>query len=113
MAGQFAILGTLTIVNGATDSGILVPKTKGFGYLSTLIVYCPATLPETITMQVDPYEANQTWYTLQDNGADVAFAAGKAVVVFTGAFQSMRLHAGVAVAADRVFVVTGQLDLAT
>lgn len=126
MAGHSETI-TVTIANGTTDAEILPPiptyagipasqastptpnKKLMFGYTSILEVFCPATLPETITFQTDPLESGQTWYAQPS----VTLGAGLAATVTTGSFKSARLHAGGAVAADRIFRVTFQYDMAT
>ena len=86
---------TLTIANGATNSGALGNLLRK---ARALRIFAPATLPETITVFVSV------------NGVDwvstgTTLSAGEATLVEFPASQDMRLTAGAAVGADRVFEV--------
>lgn len=113
MGRHLARIGQLTIPNGQSDSpGIstLDPLARpGVGSSVGLLIAAPATLPETITVEILPF-GSATWRTLQSAGADVTIAAGKAVVIAPTPFADLRLHSGVAVAGDRTFDIDSQID---
>lgn len=94
---------TLTILSGAQPSGAL-NFTKPMQNASSLHIYSPATLPETVTVRVDPGDG--TYRILQSAGADVAVTAGDMTVVdIEPGWENLRLQSGTNVAADRAFIV--------
>jgi hypothetical protein len=79
-----------------------------------MIIYAPATLPETVTVKVagKDSETNVTnMKSLYVSGADITIPAGKAVVIPSSSFGSLALSSGSNVAADRVFDVYCQEDI--
>ncbi len=62
--------------------------------------YAPATLPETVTVQVTS-DGGATWVAHQEAGADITLIAAKATIVRPIACNGIRLVAGGAVAAER------------
>ena len=98
------ILPLLTIPNGQTTSNVLTKR--NLQQARSLVIGAPATLPETVSIEVafvDGTPAN--WQQLQSNAADIIIAADKAVVLTHVPFVQLRLVAGGAVAADRIFSV--------
>ena len=97
-------LNSLTIPIGQQDSGVIDFRSAGYQGIQGLLIVAPATLAETITVEVatDP---NSTFVTLQSAGTDVAIAATKGVVIDPlRSIGALKLHASVAVTgADRVF----------
>ena len=119
-----ADIGTLTIPSGTAVSGSLVSAAvDGGAALSTsvvkralgsaidLLLYCPATLPETVVVQISPVKnpASGDWKTLEINGADVEAAAGRVIDLPIGAVKDIRLKSSTNVASDRAFILRGQL----
>ena len=105
----------LVIANGQTASNAIsltagINTKIGLGTLVDFIVFGPATLPETVAVQISDIETPSAsdWYTVYINGSDVTVPAGKAVVVPVGAAAALRLLAGGAVGAERTFQVRGQ-----
>lgn len=104
---------TLTIVNAASDSGTYAVQST-LGSLDRITFFAPATLPETVTLQVSPIDSPTAgdWktYTWQPGAVDIAFTAAKALnVPLIGGFRAIRLHATAPVAADRVFQIVVQI----
>lgn len=89
------------IASGQTESEVLdLDDFKGaFGF----VIGGPATLPETITVEVS--FDNSTFYTLQSSGNDVEISAGDAVPITFLGWKYMKLVAGSAVGSDRDFEV--------
>jgi filamentous hemagglutinin family protein len=98
---------TLSILNGQTDSPILDLTEAKARYGVHLTIIAPGTLPEAITVQVTDGAAGTIFGTLQSSGADITIAAAKAVVIGKLVAGGLRLHAGVAVAAQRDFIIQG------
>lgn len=118
MRRQIISLGTLTIALGATESNEIslndgVQSKIALGTLVDLVVFAPSTLPETVTVQLSWLDrpATTDWRVAYVAGADVTVPAGKAVSVPMAAMKALRLQAGGAVAAARVFHVLGQADI--
>lgn len=95
------VVQTLTIPSGQTNSNAVVIG----GYLQACTIFAPTTLPETITVQVEPTATGTDFKTLQSGGADITIGAGKAVMIIEGAFKQIRFVAGASVGADRVFTI--------
>ncbi len=100
---------TLTIANGGTTSNVL-NAWNSYGSSAGMIIYSPATRPETVNFEVS--SDGITWHDLQDGDplADVTVpAAGKALyydrLVIAG---QIRLVATSAVGGERVFKVSFQ-----
>lgn len=108
---------TLSIPNGGTDTPALSSLlSKGnlrstLGNTSMLTVFAPAALTAACTVQVRSQYGTGAWLTLQENGADVAVAAGKAVDVFGVAAEDLRVHSAGAEGAQRDFVVSFKIDM--
>lgn len=99
----------VTIPNGTTTSNVL-QAWNTYGGSAGIIIYSPATLPETVRIQVSPN--NVDWFDLQDGSplADVTVpSGGKAIfydrLVLSAAF---RLVAGANVGGTRTFFVSFQ-----
>jgi len=95
---------TLTIANGQTLSSALDLNTYGTRYVRRVLVLAPATLPESVTLRVSMDDS--TYFTLQSGGSDITFPADKATQINGFQCRYVKLLAGVAVAADRVFTLT-------
>ena len=97
---------TLTIASGGTSIEYIDRK---MSQAVAAVLYCPATLPETVTVYVAAKAASApTYVKLQNSGADITGAAGKAIPFpagAPGAFEAIKLLAGGAVAADRTFTL--------
>lgn len=100
--GQAVGVNALTIANGQTASGTL-GRTL-LRWASEITFYAPATMPETVTVQVsrDPDATSPLWQNYQEGGADITLSAGDATTIAPPALGGLRLSAGTAVAADRV-----------
>lgn len=90
---------TITISNGQTVSNEVVIG----GWLRACGIFAPGTLPETVSIQLEPTQDGTNWAILQSAGTDVTIQAGRALMIMEGAFKKLRLQAGGAVAADRIF----------
>lgn len=101
MARLVEVVQTVTILSGATESNGLVLG----GFLKACSVFAPSTLPETVSVQLEPTRDGVEWRTLQSGGTDVTIPAGKVAMILEGAFKKLRLLSGAAVGADRVFQV--------
>lgn len=107
----------LSIPNGGTDTPALSSLiSKGnarstLGNTSMLTVYVPAALTAACTIQVDPQYGSGRWKTLQENGADIALAAGKAVDIFGVAAEDIRIHSAGAEGAQRDFDLVLQIAM--
>lgn len=115
MSRQILRLPDLVIPSGATESNEIsltagVNTKVGLGNLVDFIVYGPATLPETVVVQISWLESpsSSDWRTVYISGADVSIPAAKAVIVPVGSSLALRLQANGAVAANRTFQVRGQ-----
>lgn len=115
MSRHIQKLGTLTIANGGTNSGALLAGNVAtqFGSNVDMVIFAPAALTGTVTMQIAPLESPSAgdWKTAYLGGADVTIPAGKAVVVPVVAFKNMRLVSSGAEGADRNFEVFAQVDV--
>lgn len=104
---------SLTIASGQTNGTAI----GGFDDAEALVIYAPATLTGTITLQVAPErEASeggtstaQSWATMQSGGVDITLPAGKALTLTDIAFRQLRLVSGSAEGGDRAFRVTKQI----
>ena len=110
---------TISIPNAGTDSPAL-SSIFSAGQLKVasgscigLTVSAPAALTGTVTIQTVPTEGSTSWVTLQQNGADIAIAAGKMVPVSVGAFRDLRFHSSGAEGGQRDFALTFQLTVTT
>lgn len=99
-------LSNLTILNGQTESGIADLRAAPYQGLTHLVFYAPATLPETVTLHsaTDP---TAVFGAHQSGGTDITLAAGKRTTVDIRGIGALRLVASAAVAADRVFGLSG------
>lgn len=92
---------TLTIASGQTESNAV----EIGGFLRSCAIFAPMTLPETVTVKIEPTPTGTTFRTLLSGPDDVTVPAGKAVVITEIPFAQVKLVAGSAVGADRVFSV--------
>lgn len=100
-------LPTMTIANGTSTSDITIDFTKVFRRVRSIVIYAPATLPETVTVEVAENDSG-TFKPLQSNGTDVTLTAGKATPITNIGFGSMKLVSTSGnVAVDRVFTISG------
>lgn len=101
---------TLTIASGQTTSAdVLSTSYKGSARNWSLMIFSPATLPESVKVQVAPTPTG-TYCDLQAGGADITLAAGKALPLTETICGAIRLVAGSAVAADRAFIIQGKAE---
>ncbi len=90
---------SLTIPNAGDTSEELITENYGQAAISFL-VSAPATLPETVRIEV---RINTAWATLQSGGEDIIIPAAKATQILQIMCKGVRLKAGAAVGANRVF----------
>lgn len=95
---------TLTIANGATDSDEFDLRGTDISPFCIQIL-SPATLPETVNPQAADVPGSSAYVTLRSNATDIALAAGKGDFIGPILAGAFRLHAGGAVAADRIFKI--------
>src|SRR6266550_6647161 len=117
MARSTHDLGTLSILNTATVSNVLSGAgvvQAALGTSNILMIFTPATLPETVNIEVAPIinPAAGDWKRLQwQPGADLVLPAARAVnVPLVGGFKALRIVSQVGVAAQRDFRVLVQTD---
>lgn len=92
---------TLTIASGQTASNAI----EIGGFLQACTIFAPTTLPEVVTVQIEPTPNGTTFRTLLSGPDDVTVPEGKAVIIMETPFSQLRLRSGGAVGADRVFSV--------
>lgn len=116
MPRHSAVLGTFTVSSGTDNITITNAdfNTKLiFGGNIDVIVYCPATLPETVYPQISWLESPTAsdWRYIDVGGTRIVCAAANALVCPIGSARALRLYAPAgAVAADRAFIVSIQLE---
>ena len=100
-------LGTLTILNTATSSETL--DADALRDYDGINIIAPATLVQVITLEVleDESAVTPRFVAQQSAGADIVMVADKATPISIFPGVALRLTAGAAVAADRVFTVQG------
>lgn len=103
MRNQPIDLGTLVIASGQTDSPLLAMNRRP---VVAIAIYAPATLPETITIQISP--DGVAWNT---HPVTAGLGAGNLVVIDPFIGYALRIHASAAVAANRSFVVQATEDI--
>lgn len=113
---KHAYVYTLTIKNGQQDAMLEGGDgVKAISQATDITIYCPTTMPETVTVQVSPNEdsseSSYGYHNLYASGADVTLVAGKAITLPDVAARALNLHAGSAVGADRVFYVAFKMDV--
>jgi hypothetical protein len=96
--------GTFVIANGGTTSNEISLR-----YIKSLGIVAPATLPETVTVQVKPHN-DANFRALSSGGSDVTVGAGKAIALEFLPFEKIRLVSGVNAAAERTFQVSAIED---
>lgn len=117
-------IGQLKIPNGATDSNVFTAHLH-YGDAVVIVIYGPASLPETITLQVtdepdpanpaftNPNGASPVWLPLKDvAGTAIPLPGAGEARVYTNQLQgtmAFRAHTGGAVAGDRVWIVSKQV----
>lgn len=94
----------LTISNAGTTSNAI----GSIDDAEAIVIYAPATLTGTVTVQVEPTETGTAWVDLTSGGSDVTIAAGNSVTITEGGFRQLRLSSSAAEGAARVFSVTKQ-----
>lgn len=115
MARHPARLGTLTITSGATESTALSTLTNmkvAVGSAVDLIIYAPAVLTGTVTVEISPVESPSSgdWVSLSLSGSAVTIAAGVGELIPAVAYYDLRLSSGSAEGADRDFIIVAQYD---
>lgn len=106
MSSHIVALTTLTIPNGQQNSNELY--LTDYRDADSLTIFGPAVLPEVVTVQIAPNKSPVAadWADLQRPiGTDLAISAGNATTIELPSFSAIRVRAGAAVAADRVFPV--------
>ncbi len=96
---------TLTILNGATESDVLDLTERSARPKADIFFFAPATLPETVTVQVAP-DPGGTFIPLQSGGSNYTLPAAKATYI-TFVCGAVKLVAGGPVGGDRVFTIRG------
>lgn len=102
-------LPNINIYNGQTESDVMDFTRPPLNWVAAFALKSPATLPETVKLYGCETAAG-TYVVVQSGGSDITLPADKATVIDTVAFPFMRLIAGAAVGADRVFKMTGRED---
>lgn len=109
---------TLSIPNAGTDTPALSSIwSKGmcrstFGNASGITVHSPAALTGAVTVQVSSKYGSGVWRTLQEAGADLAIAAGKAVrLPLHEGIEDIRFHSAAGEAAQRDFDIVFKIDM--
>ena len=111
---------TVTILSGTADKAIESQRGRqAFAQATAITIYAPATLAETITLQVsadhDPAGTLYGYHSLQrwtSTGAtDVTLTAAKALLLPDVACAALNFHSTGVVAADRTFIVIFSLDV--
>lgn len=97
---------TLTILSGQTVSDVLDLAGLGTRHIYMITFRSPVTLPETVTVEVSEDVAG-TFEPYQSGDVDVTLPAGEASPVTEMNTRALRLVAGTAVGANRVFVLQG------
>ena len=97
---------TLTIANGQTVSDVLDLGGLGARRVFSITFRSPATLPETVTLEVAE-SATGTFEPYQSGGADIVLAVGESTPVTDVIGGALRLVAGAAVGGNRVFALVG------
>lgn len=117
MARHVATIATLRIASGQSASAAISSATMNtktaLGHIVDLLIYSPAALTGTITVETSWLESPgaSDWRTLNVSGTDVAVGAGKAVLVSVAAMRALRLKSSGSEASDRDFVIVGQYDI--
>jgi hypothetical protein len=101
---------TVTILSGATVSQEVDLTAEGSRHFVGLMLTAPGTLPETVTVQTAT-KVGGVYGNFQSAGVDVTIGAGKSVQITDLVAGGLKLVAGGAVAADRVFQIVGALRL--
>lgn len=106
---QFA-LPTLTIASGQTLSNALTKR--NLQHARVITIHAPETLPEAVVVEVAGVDGATAgvgdYRDLQSNGADITLPADSSITIIKTAFFALRLRAGGAVGADRIFLLTGE-----
>lgn len=97
---------TLTIANGQTESQELLLEQNGVRRAKIIQISGPTTLPETVTVHLGD-GVGGTYKALSSGGSDFTIPAAKTVSLPTIVKSTLKLIAGGAVGADRVFIVEG------
>lgn len=110
---KIVTIGTLTILNTATDSGVF--GVDDYGKYEAITIHAPAALTAVVTVQVATTDvAAPTFNTLQSpSGTDITVAATKSITLTPPCFVQFRLHSAGAEGADRAFTITGRLASVT
>lgn len=117
MARTPVFLGTVVILDTDTQSSVLCGDNNAgiraaLGALVDVIIYAPATLPETCTVYVS-WDDSGSWSDMRQlkiNGTEITVGAGDAAQVPCGAFRAIGITATGAVAGDRTFYIYGQVE---
>lgn len=116
---------TLTIPNGGTVSGAISQALgastdslgqqlsggrSALGTATGVVIYSPAALTGTITVQVQPRGSPSLWLPYSPGGAAQTFGINVAFPVAPG-FSDMRLSSSASEAAARTFIIEIQEDM--
>lgn len=112
MPRGLALIGTLTIANGATESSALSTR-LGFGSATDLVVYGPPAATGTLGVEVARIEspAAGDWRALKVDGTQIAVGALDATVIPTSTFASLRVKSSASEGAERILYVLAQVDV--
>jgi hypothetical protein len=96
---------TLTILNAQTQSEeLIVSSYTGMSRIAVnLLIVSPVSLPETVNLHVSI--DGTTFAVLQSGATDVSIPQNKGTQVINVTAQKMKLVAGSAVGADRIFTL--------
>ena len=98
-----------TLPIGSDRVTILIPEDA-----ITVLVYAPDTLPNLLTVYVEPTRTGTTFVPLHVNGANVTIPSDRATVITNYGFRQMQLRAQSAEAIQaRLFRVAVQCETAS
>jgi len=110
------LIATLTIGNGNQASNVILAE--AFAHFNDIMIFGPATLPETVDLQLSAEDKAAASYVDADfrtaqspPGTDVVINAGCCTSTDRPTGYALRVYAGGAVAADRVFQVLGRVPM--
>ena len=107
MSRFVADLGNMTITSGQTASNAVTSCDDA----DTIVVYAPAALTGTVTIQIEPTLTGTSFVDLQSGGTDVTIGAGNSTSITSVGFRQLRGSSNAAEGADRVFPVTKQFPV--
>lgn len=110
------VVGSLTIANGGSTSGLLSSvlsegQMKVLGSAAALSIKGPAALTGAVTVEVAQEYPGTSWTKLQRAGSDVAIGAADTVDIENPMFRDLRLVSAGTEGAERVFGLMAKLHV--